>query len=70
MTNIITYLKMLVISIPTNMTLTGNQTLINFQVSGSVEITPNRLKAATIITETIFYNHRTIGIKLLVILHS
>ena len=34
------YLNILVISIPTNITLTGNQTLISLHVSGSVDITP------------------------------
>lgn len=45
---------MLVISIPTNTTFTGNQTLINLHVSGSVDITPNDLKTETTITETKF----------------
>lgn len=45
---------MLVISIPTNITFTGSQTLINLHVSGSVEITPNKLKMETIITDTKF----------------
>lgn len=70
MTEMTTYLKMLVMSIPTNTTLTGNQTLINFHVRGSVDITPNRLRAETIVTETRFCNHRITGINILVILYS
>lgn len=49
---------MLVISIPTKIAFTGNQTRINLHVSGSVEITPNMLKVETIATETRFCNHR------------
>lgn len=37
------YLNMLVTSIPTNIKFTGNQTLINLHVSGSVETKPRRL---------------------------
>lgn len=47
---------MLVISIPTNITFTGNQTLINLKVNGSVVIRPIKLKAITMITETKFCN--------------
>jgi hypothetical protein len=49
-----TYLNMLVISIPTNMMFTGNQTLINFHVNGSVEITPERDNVETMVTDTMF----------------
>lgn len=45
---------MLVISIPTNITFTGNQTRINLHVSGSVDIMPKKLKMDTITTETRF----------------
>jgi hypothetical protein len=45
---------MLVISIPTNMMFTGNQTLINFHVNGSVEITPERDNVETMVTDTMF----------------
>lgn len=45
---------MLVISIPTNIKFTGNQTLTNLHVSGSVDMTPERLKIETVITETRF----------------
>ena len=48
------YLNMLVISIPTKMTFTGSQTLINLHVSGSVVITPKTLNRDTITTETKF----------------
>lgn len=48
------YLNMLVMSIPTNITFTGNQTLINLHVSGSVETTPKRLNIETIATEIKF----------------
>lgn len=51
---IASYLNILVISIPTNITFTGNQTLINLQVRGSVDITPRKLKIDTITTETKF----------------
>lgn len=54
---------MLVMSIPTNITLTGNHTLTNFHVSGSVDITPNILKMETTSTETRFCKQRK-GIKL------
>jgi hypothetical protein len=39
---------MFLISIPVNMMFTSNQTLINFHINGSVEITPDwaRLHAA------------------------
>jgi hypothetical protein len=53
------YLNMLVTSIPTNIKFTGNQTLINLQVSGSVDITPRKLNVDTIITEMKFCIHRT-----------
>lgn len=55
-----TYLNMLVTSIPTNITFTGNQTLINFKVSGSVDITPKRLNVDTMITEIRFCNSKEI----------
>lgn len=45
---------MLVMSIPTNITFTGNQTLISFHVSGSVDINPITLNIDTIITEIKF----------------
>lgn len=45
---------MLVTSIPTKITFTGNQTFINFHVSGSVVITPRTLKIETIITDMRF----------------
>lgn len=48
------YLNMLVMSIPTNITFTGNQTLTNLHVSGSVDITPSKLNVDTIITEMKF----------------
>jgi hypothetical protein len=48
------YLNMLVMSIPTNIKFTGSQTLINLQVRGSVDITPRNLNVDTIITEMKF----------------
>lgn len=51
------YLNMLVISMPTKMTFTGNQTFINLKVNGSVVIRPVKLKITTMITETKFCNH-------------
>lgn len=48
------YLNMLVTSIPTNMTFTGNQTLINLHVSGSVDIRPKELSIETITTDIKF----------------
>lgn len=48
------YLNMLVMSIPTNIKFTGNQTLINLHVRGSVDITPKKLNIETIITEMRF----------------
>lgn len=56
------YLNILVISIPTNITFTGNQTLINLHVSGSVDMTPEKLKIQTTVTETRFCNHVQEGI--------
>ena len=55
------YLNMLVTSIPTNITFTGNQTLINFHVSGSVETKPRRLNIETITTEMKFCIHININ---------
>lgn len=51
------YLNILVTSIPTNITLTGNQTLINLHVSGSVLIMPKILKPETTTTATKFCKH-------------
>ena len=48
------YLYMLVISIPTNITFTGNQTLTNLHVRGSVDIRPRRLSTETIVIEMKF----------------
>lgn len=48
---------MLVTNIPTNIKFTGNQTLINLHVSGSVDITPSMLKLDTINTDTKFCQH-------------
>lgn len=47
---------MLVISIPTKMTFTGIQTLINFHVKGSIDTTPKMDNVDTMITETKFCN--------------
>lgn len=52
---------MLVTSIPTNMTFTGNQTLINLQVSRSVDIRPREVNVDTITTETKFCRQREGG---------
>lgn len=49
---------MLVTSIPTKITFTGNQTFINLHVSGSVDMTPRKLNTDTIITEIRFCIHR------------
>uniref|UniRef100_A0A0A9GGD5 Uncharacterized protein n=1 Tax=Arundo donax TaxID=35708 RepID=A0A0A9GGD5_ARUDO len=48
-------LNMLVISIPTKMIFTGNQTLISFHVNCSVGIAPDRDSVETIVTDTIFW---------------
>lgn len=61
------YLNMLVISIPTNIAFTGNQTCINLHVSGSVEIRPAKLSMETITTDTRFCNHHKISKDLLII---
>lgn len=55
-----TYLNMLVTSIPTNITFTGNQILINLNVSGSVDITPKTLNVDTMITEIRFCNPKRV----------
>lgn len=49
-----------IISIPTNITSTGNQTLINLHVSGSVETTPRSLKIETMTTEMKFSTHKSL----------
>jgi len=49
---------MLVMSIPTNIILTGSQTLSNFHVNGSVDITPMTDSVDTISTEIKFCNKR------------
>lgn len=54
------YLNILVTSIPTNMILTGNQTLINLHVRGSVVIKPSTLKMETITTATKFCEHKLV----------
>lgn len=51
---------MLVMSIPTNIKFTGNQTLTNLHVNGSVEITPRILNIETIITEMRFCIHKSV----------
>lgn len=51
---------MLVISIPTNITFTGNQTFISLQVSGSVDITPRKLNMVTVTTEIKFCIHNRV----------
>ena len=48
------YLNMLVMSIPTKIKFTGNQTLTNLHVSGSVDIMPRKLNVDTIKTEIKF----------------
>lgn len=53
------YLNMLVISMPTKITFTGNQTLTNLHVNGSVCITPRKLNIDTIITEIRFCINRS-----------
>jgi len=60
---------MLVISIPTNITLTGNQTLINFHVSGSVETKPRRLNTDTMITEMKFCIQKSINLYIIIKLY-
>ena len=47
-------------SIPTKIKFTGNQTLTNLHVSGSVDITPRKLNVDTIKTEIKFCTHRSI----------
>ena len=49
---------MLVMSIPTNIIFTGIQTLINFHVRGSVDMTPKRDNVDTISTEMKFCHTR------------
>ena len=49
---------MLVTSIPTNMTFTGNQTLINLHVSGSVDISPRELSIDTMTMDIKFCRQR------------
>jgi hypothetical protein len=61
---------MLVISIPTNITLTGNQTLINLHVNGSVETKPRRLNTETMITEMKFCIHKNINLYIIIELYS
>jgi hypothetical protein len=50
---------MLVISIPTNMIFTGNQTLIRFHVNGSVGTAPDRESVETMVTDTMFCSNRS-----------
>jgi len=50
---------MLVISIPTKMIFTGNQTLIRFHVNGSVGTAPDRDSVETMVTDTMFCSNRT-----------